>query len=191
MTLSLPLCHPVLASLPNPASNHPTLSLFSWHSTWGWKLRDTQIDRGRLQWNHPMPSICLFILVIFVCSLRAALGADPYVFYDWTVSYITASPLGVKQQVLSLALSFSSFGSSVLNYLVLVLVLFNFPVVFFEYVYAYLQWNLMNFSFCFSNWMIPCTKVVGFNLMNSHTMRNTSSIIGLLYVYNWLGMLTL
>ncbi|KAK9944588.1 hypothetical protein M0R45_010149 [Rubus argutus] len=49
-----------------------------------------------------MPSICFFILVILVCSLRAALGADPYVFYDWTVSYITASPLGVKQKVIGI-----------------------------------------------------------------------------------------
>uniref|UniRef100_A0A7N0TPB9 Monocopper oxidase-like protein SKU5 n=1 Tax=Kalanchoe fedtschenkoi TaxID=63787 RepID=A0A7N0TPB9_KALFE len=30
----------------------------------------------------------------------AAFAADPYVYYDWTVSYITAAPLGVKQQVI-------------------------------------------------------------------------------------------
>ncbi|KAB2636680.1 monocopper oxidase-like protein SKU5 [Pyrus ussuriensis x Pyrus communis] len=49
-----------------------------------------------------MPSSCLFKLVIFLCSLGFGLGADPYVFYDWTVSYITASPLGVKQQVIGI-----------------------------------------------------------------------------------------
>ncbi|KAI7738406.1 hypothetical protein M8C21_021536, partial [Ambrosia artemisiifolia] len=27
---------------------------------------------------------------------------DPYVYYDWTLSYITASPLGVKQQVIAI-----------------------------------------------------------------------------------------
>lgn len=65
-------------------------------------MTDTQIDRLGYRENHPMPSICFFILVILVCSLRAALGADPYVFFDWTVSYITASPLGVKQQVIGI-----------------------------------------------------------------------------------------
>ncbi|TQE12323.1 hypothetical protein C1H46_001976 [Malus baccata] len=49
-----------------------------------------------------MPSSCLFKLVIFLCSLGFGLGADPYVFYDWTVSYITASPLGVKQRVIGI-----------------------------------------------------------------------------------------
>lgn len=65
-------------------------------------MTDTQIDRLGYRENHPMPSICFFILVILVCSLRAALGADPYVFFDWTVSYITASPLGVKQKVIGI-----------------------------------------------------------------------------------------
>ncbi|PRQ25346.1 putative L-ascorbate oxidase [Rosa chinensis] len=49
-----------------------------------------------------MPSFCFFNLVILVCSLPPALGADPYVFYDWTVSYITAAPLGVKQKVIGI-----------------------------------------------------------------------------------------
>lgn len=39
-------------------------------------------------------SLCLFAVV--------ALAEDPYVFYDWTVSYTTASPLGVKQQVIGI-----------------------------------------------------------------------------------------
>ncbi|KAL8170247.1 hypothetical protein V2J09_022051 [Rumex salicifolius] len=35
------------------------------------------------------------------CCLLGCYGEDPYVFFDWTVSYITASPLGVKQQVIA------------------------------------------------------------------------------------------
>lgn len=41
--------------------------------------------------------------------LGVALAADPYVYYDWTVSYITAAPLGVKQQVCYSLLYFISF----------------------------------------------------------------------------------
>lgn len=95
VTLSLPLCHPVLASLPNPASNHPTLSLFSWHTTWGWKLRDTQIDRPRLQrkssnalhlflhLGHP----CLFIACCFGCWPVRVLWLDSvlhHCFSTWS-----------------------------------------------------------------------------------------------------------
>uniref|UniRef100_A0A803MFU9 Monocopper oxidase-like protein SKU5 n=1 Tax=Chenopodium quinoa TaxID=63459 RepID=A0A803MFU9_CHEQI len=40
-------------------------------------------------------SICLLWL------LRSCYGEDPYVFYDWRVSYATASPLGTKQQVIA------------------------------------------------------------------------------------------
>lgn len=43
--------------------------------------------------------------IIFLPSLCSA--ADPYVFYDFRVSYITASPLGVPQQVLFLPLILS------------------------------------------------------------------------------------
>ncbi|XP_048317663.2 monocopper oxidase-like protein SKU5 [Ziziphus jujuba] len=41
-------------------------------------------------------------LLVFVCYFGVALAGDPYVFYDWTVSYLTASPLGVKQQVIGI-----------------------------------------------------------------------------------------
>ncbi|KAK6141775.1 hypothetical protein DH2020_024483 [Rehmannia glutinosa] len=37
-------------------------------------------------------------LDLLLCLITVGLAGDPYVFYDWTVSYITASPLGVKQQ---------------------------------------------------------------------------------------------
>lgn len=44
-----------------------------------------------------------FLCVCLVFELiRGGFGSDPYVFYDWTVSYITASPLGVKQQVVGI-----------------------------------------------------------------------------------------
>ncbi|XP_028551246.1 monocopper oxidase-like protein SKU5 [Dendrobium catenatum] len=39
-----------------------------------------------------------FVFLLLVVDL--AFSEDPYVFLDWDVSYITASPLGVKQQVI-------------------------------------------------------------------------------------------
>ncbi|KAL6606411.1 hypothetical protein ACP70R_042064 [Stipagrostis hirtigluma subsp. patula] len=42
----------------------------------------------------------------------AAQAADPYAFFDWDVSYITASPLGVPQQVAFLPSSSSAFAST-------------------------------------------------------------------------------
>ncbi|KAF6144291.1 hypothetical protein GIB67_024518 [Kingdonia uniflora] len=33
---------------------------------------------------------------------RLGIAEDPYVYYDWTVAYTTASPLGVKQQVIGI-----------------------------------------------------------------------------------------
>lgn len=41
-----------------------------------------------------------FWLIWLICFFTFGFAEDPYVFFDWTVSYITASPLGVKQQVL-------------------------------------------------------------------------------------------
>ncbi|KAJ8650046.1 hypothetical protein MRB53_003069 [Persea americana] len=41
--------------------------------------------------------LCVFYLFFGFCS-----ADDPYVFYDWNVSYITASPLGVEQQVIAI-----------------------------------------------------------------------------------------
>lgn len=35
-----------------------------------------------------------------LCFTTLCLAEDPYVYFDWTISYITASPLGIKQQVL-------------------------------------------------------------------------------------------
>ena len=41
----------------------------------------------------------LLYLNLVVGLVISAFGGDPYVFYDWDVSYSTASPLGVKQKV--------------------------------------------------------------------------------------------
>ncbi|KAL5711650.1 Monocopper oxidase-like protein sku5 [Ranunculus cassubicifolius] len=44
----------------------------------------------------------LIRLLIFSVLSGVILAADPFIFYDWTVSYISASPLGVKQQVIAI-----------------------------------------------------------------------------------------
>lgn len=45
---------------------------------------------------------CTFFFFVLVCLLTGSFAGDPYVFFDWTVSYVTASPLGVKQQVIGI-----------------------------------------------------------------------------------------
>lgn len=53
----------------------------------------------------------VYLSVISLLGLiGTCFGEDPYVYFDWRVSYITAAPLGVKQQVLGL-LYFSVFRS--------------------------------------------------------------------------------
>ncbi|PSS09602.1 Monocopper oxidase-like protein [Actinidia chinensis var. chinensis] len=47
-----------------------------------------------------------------LCLFSVAFAGDPYVFYDWTVSYLTASPLGVKQQVIGIE---GQFPGPILN----------------------------------------------------------------------------
>ncbi|EXB54466.1 Monocopper oxidase-like protein SKU5 [Morus notabilis] len=45
----------------------------------------------------------LSVVVIHICLLVSfSFAADPYVFYNFEVSYITASPLGVPQQVIAI-----------------------------------------------------------------------------------------
>ncbi|VVB15418.1 unnamed protein product [Arabis nemorensis] len=52
------------------------------------------------------PHLCctssLFRFVVVLLSATCCLAADPYVFFDWTVSYLTASPLGTRQQVIGI-----------------------------------------------------------------------------------------
>ncbi|KAL3850468.1 hypothetical protein ACJIZ3_012350 [Penstemon smallii] len=55
---------------------------------------------------------CLLCFTLFLCLIKVSLAGDPYVFYDWTVSYITASPLGVKQQVIGIE---GQFPGPILN----------------------------------------------------------------------------
>ncbi|XP_052171434.1 monocopper oxidase-like protein SKU5 [Diospyros lotus] len=65
-----------------------------------------------------MPSSSLLsISGCFFCSVLSlftavAFAGDPYIFYDWTVSYIAASPLGVKQQVIGIE---GQFPGPILN----------------------------------------------------------------------------
>ncbi|XP_010259022.1 PREDICTED: monocopper oxidase-like protein SKU5 [Nelumbo nucifera] len=51
-----------------------------------------------------MASFRFFPLILLCISsfLCLCLAEDPFVFYDWEVSYITAAPLGVKQQVIAI-----------------------------------------------------------------------------------------
>ncbi|KAF4367558.1 hypothetical protein CsatB_024785 [Cannabis sativa] len=50
----------------------------------------------------PCPCFFLFYLILLLGSLSVGLAGDPYVFYDWSVSYINASPLGPKQKVIGI-----------------------------------------------------------------------------------------
>lgn len=51
-----------------------------------------------------LPCSCFFFfyLVLLLGSLTVVLAGDPYVFYDWAVSYITAPSLGPKQKVIGI-----------------------------------------------------------------------------------------
>ncbi|GAB2282397.1 Monocopper oxidase-like protein sku5 [Dionaea muscipula] len=49
---------------------------------------------------HFVGAVHLFVSLL--CMSKLCLGEDPYVFFDWRVSYITASPLGVQQQVIAI-----------------------------------------------------------------------------------------
>lgn len=60
-----------------------------------------------------LPHSCCSVFFLFLTGLlKVALAGDPYVFHDWTVSYTTASPLGVKQQVIGIN---GNFPGPVLN----------------------------------------------------------------------------
>lgn len=39
------------------------------------------------------------VLFLIVLEVIGCFGGDPYVFLDWTVSYINVSPLGTNQKV--------------------------------------------------------------------------------------------
>lgn len=44
----------------------------------------------------------MLLVFVWVFFFREAYCGDPFVFYDWNVSYIEAAPLGVKQQVIAI-----------------------------------------------------------------------------------------
>ncbi|KAK1695317.1 hypothetical protein QYE76_012014 [Lolium multiflorum] len=46
--------------------------------------------------------LALAVLAAVLAAPRPAMAGDPYAFFDWDVSYVTAAPLGVKQQVIGI-----------------------------------------------------------------------------------------
>ncbi|XP_022991751.1 monocopper oxidase-like protein SKU5 [Cucurbita maxima] len=62
-----------------------------------------------LRFFHFLLPLAVFLVL---CLKRTAIAGDPYVFFDWTVSYISASPLGVKQKVIGIN---GQFPGPVLN----------------------------------------------------------------------------
>ncbi|KAI4329913.1 hypothetical protein MLD38_028245 [Melastoma candidum] len=55
--------------------------------------------------GHPRTPLGLLILLLgfwVLCFPDLGSAGDPYVFFDWTVSYLSASPLGAKQQVIGI-----------------------------------------------------------------------------------------
>ncbi|KAG7014566.1 Monocopper oxidase-like protein SKU5 [Cucurbita argyrosperma subsp. argyrosperma] len=62
-----------------------------------------------LRFFHFLLPLAAFLVL---CLKRTALAGDPYVFFDWTVSYVSASPLGVKQKVIGIN---GQFPGPVLN----------------------------------------------------------------------------
>ncbi|CAN6287774.1 unnamed protein product [Urochloa humidicola] len=49
-----------------------------------------------------MRRLLALVAALLALRLRPALATDPYAFFDWDVSYVTAAPLGVKQQVIGI-----------------------------------------------------------------------------------------
>jgi hypothetical protein len=49
----------------------------------------------------------LLLLLLLAASAAPARAGDPYAYYDWEVSYVSAQPLGVKQKVPSVLLLLS------------------------------------------------------------------------------------
>ncbi|XP_022953761.1 monocopper oxidase-like protein SKU5 [Cucurbita moschata] len=62
-----------------------------------------------LRFFHFLLPLAAFLVL---CLKRTALAGDPYIFFDWTVSYISASPLGVKQKIIGIN---GQFPGPVLN----------------------------------------------------------------------------
>ncbi|GAY51662.1 hypothetical protein CUMW_135920 [Citrus unshiu] len=90
---------------PSPGQNR-RLQAFHLHHQGEDKI--TSAQKRTEQERDPMPfasylcSSCISFFFILVRLLNGCFGGDPYVFYDWTISFITASPLGDKQQVIGI-----------------------------------------------------------------------------------------
>jgi hypothetical protein len=46
-----------------------------------------------------MPPLLLLLLLAAALAPAPARAGDPYAYYDWEVSYVSAQPLGVKHKV--------------------------------------------------------------------------------------------
>ncbi|OEL22590.1 Monocopper oxidase-like protein SKU5 [Dichanthelium oligosanthes] len=55
----------------------------------------------------------LALAATLLLALRPAVATDPYAFFDWDVSYVTAAPLGVKQQASILSAGGTRAGPSI------------------------------------------------------------------------------
>ncbi|XP_020082108.1 monocopper oxidase-like protein SKU5 isoform X2 [Ananas comosus] len=47
-------------------------------------------------------SVSFLLFCILVLLVEGSLGGDPYAYFEWEVSYVSASPLGVKQEVIAI-----------------------------------------------------------------------------------------
>ena len=85
-----------------------------------------------LRFFHFLLPLAVFLVL---CLKRTALAGDPYVFFDWTVSYISASPLGVKQKVSSLLflLQFSDCFPGALELIILIMLCINLVIILFQF----------------------------------------------------------
>jgi hypothetical protein len=60
-----------------------------------------------------MAALAPLLAIAFAFLVASAHAADPFAFFDWDVTYMTASPLGVPQKVRPASLSLSlSYGRS-------------------------------------------------------------------------------
>jgi hypothetical protein len=62
--------------------------------------------KGKKKKQIAMAAVSALLAIAFLAG--AALATDPYAYFDWDVSYITTSPLGVPQKVLLLLHSAAS-----------------------------------------------------------------------------------
>jgi hypothetical protein len=54
-----------------------------------------------------MAALAPLLAIAFAFLVASAHAADPFAFFDWDVTYMTASPLGVPQKVRPASLSLS------------------------------------------------------------------------------------